>query len=304
MTTQMLERQVPPAAGAEASPPAGPRAAGSAAAPRKRWLDDRYLPPLFITLILLVAHWQYGVLESPWKTGLAIGVSIACEVALGWLFWRKVPHLASAYITGISVGILVRSPAFWPYALCSAISIVSKYALRYKGRHLWNPSNFGVSALLFLAPWAAASLGQQWGNTLWTMAVIWCLGFVIVLRVGRLHVSLTYVASFLLFSVLRHWLTGHPWLAEVAPITGPMYQLFTFFMVTDPKTTVKPKWAQCLVVFLVAAVEAGLRLLEVVHAPYYALFLVGPAALFIETVLTRGRAPGGGPAAGAVPQGS
>ena len=62
---------------------------------------------------------------------------------------------------------------------------------------------------------------------------------------------------------MRAAVTGHPWLAEVAPITGPMYQLFIFFMITDPKTTVRAKRAQCLVAFLVAAVEAVLRLLRV-----------------------------------------
>jgi Na+-translocating ferredoxin:NAD+ oxidoreductase RnfD subunit len=115
------------------------------------------------------------------------------------------------------------------------------------------------------------------------MVVIWVLGTVIVWRVGRLHISATYVASFLLFSLLRSALTGNPWLANVAPITGPMYQLFIFFMVTDPKTTVRSKSGQCLVVFLVALVETGLRLAEVVYAPFYALFIVGPAALLLDT---------------------
>lgn len=68
----------------------------------------------------------------------------------------------------------------------------------------------------------------------------------------------------------------------MAPITGPMYQLYVFFMITDPKTTVQAKWAQCVVVFLVALAEMILRLAEVVHAPFYALFLVGPAANLIE----------------------
>jgi Na+-translocating ferredoxin:NAD+ oxidoreductase RnfD subunit len=61
-----------------------------------------------------------------------------------------------------------------------------------------------------------------------------------------------------------------------------MYQLFIFFMITDPKTTVQTKWGQCVVVFLVALVEMVLRLNESVYAPLYALFLVGPAANLIE----------------------
>ena len=149
---------------------------------------------------------------------------------------------------------------------------------RYKGRHLWNPSNFGLSAVLFLAPATVSLLSIQWGNNIWPMVVIWTLGSVIVWRVGRLHISAAYVASFLLLSYVQSVVTGNPWLAIVAPITGPMYQLFIFFMVTDPKTTVHSKRGQVLVVFCVALMEMLLRLNEVVYAPFYALFLVGPAS--------------------------
>ena len=250
---------------------------------RRFSFDNRFLGPILITGILIAAHLSFGILEGYSRTGLAIAVAIAAELLLGRLTYGRFPHLASAYITGISVGILVRSPFLWAYALASLISIVSKYVLRYKGRHLWNPSNFGVSAELFLAPATVSLLSIQWGNTLWPMVVIWILGSVIVWRVGRLHISATYVASFLLLSIVRSGITGTPWLASVAPITGPMYQLFIFFMVTDPKTTVRSKSGQCVVVFLVALVETILRLAEVVYAPFYALFLVGPAALLFET---------------------
>jgi len=243
---------------------------------------SRYYPPLFITAILISAHLSFGILEGYSRTGIAIAVAILAEIVMGRLTYGRWPHPASAYITGISVGILVRSPYLWAYALCSLASIATKYVLRYKDRHLWNPSNFGVSALLFLAPASASVLSIQWGNVIWPMVVIWLLGAVIVSRAGRAHISATYVASFLLFSFVQSAVTGKPLLSIVAPITGPMYQLFIFFMVTDPKTTVRTKTGQCVVVFLVAFVEMILRLNEIVYAPFYALFLVGPAALLID----------------------
>ena len=69
-----------------------------------------------------------------------------------------------------------------------------------------------------------------------------------------------------------------------------MYQLFIFFMVTDPKTTVRPSGRSALVAFLVAAVEAVFRLMQFVYAPFYALFLVGPIANLIEIGSTKRRA--------------
>lgn len=253
-------------------------------------IDNRYIAPAFITCILLGGHLSFGILESYQKTLLAIVTSIAMEVVLGRIFFRKWLHPASAYITGISVGILVRSPAFWPYALCSAISITSKYVLRVKDRHIWNPSNFGISVMLFLAAETVATLSIQWGNYLWPMVVIWALGSAIIWRLHRFHITGVYVASFVVFAFLRSLMTGSPWQSELAPITGPMYQLFIFFMITDPKTTVRSKRGQCVVVFLVALLEMVLRLRQIVYAPFYALFIVGPAAMLIEIWLDTRRA--------------
>jgi enediyne biosynthesis protein E5 len=245
-------------------------------------LENRFVPPIFITLVLIVGHLSFGMLESYQKTFVAIAVSIAAEIILGRIFLGKWPHLASSYITGISVGILLRSPAFWPYALCSLISITSKYVLRFKGRHLWNPSNFGISVLLFASSDIVASLSIQWGNFLLPMLVIWALGAAIIWRLRRFNITGTYVASFLMFALIRSWMTGSPWQSEIAPITGPEYQLFVFFMITDPKTTVRNRRGQCIVAFSVAMVEMILRLHQVIYAPFYALFMVGPTALLID----------------------
>ena len=245
-------------------------------------VENRYLAPLLITSILIAGQFSFGVLESFSRTATAIAVAMLFEIVLGRLLYGKIPHLASAYISGISVGILLRSPEFWPYAVCSAAAITSKYAIRWKGRHLWNPSNLSICAMLLLAPEYVAALSVQWGNNLWPIAIVWILGTAIVYRVGRAHITLTYVISFLEFAFLRAQINGHPFLAEAAPITGPMYQLFIFFMITDPKTTVRSKRGQCIVVFLVALVEMILRLNESIYAPFYALALVGPASMAIE----------------------
>jgi Na+-translocating ferredoxin:NAD+ oxidoreductase RnfD subunit len=146
-----------------------------------------------------------------------------------------------------------------------------------------------VSVVLFLAPETVSLLSIQWGNNIWPMAIIWTLGFAIVYRVGKLHISASYVLAFVVFGLLRAAITGNPWQAALAPITGPMYQLFIFFMVTDPKTTVATRRGQVIVVVLVAFVEMLLRLNEVIYAPFYALFIVGPSALLVESWWRRRR---------------
>ena len=254
---------------------------------RRFQFDKRYLAPILVTMVLVAGQVSFGFLESWSRTMLAIVTAILVEMLLGRVFFGRWPHLASAYVSGISVGMLVRSPEFWPYALCAALSIMSKYVIRVDGRHIFNPSNFGIVAMLLLAADAVAGLSVQWGNNMLPMVVVWCFGAAIIASVGRFHITVTYVLSFVFFSILRAAVTGHPWLSEVAPLTGPMYQLFIFFMITDPKTTVQPKWGQYLVAFLVAALEAVFRLMQFVYAPFYALFLVGPVANLIEIAMAR-----------------
>jgi Na+-translocating ferredoxin:NAD+ oxidoreductase RnfD subunit len=244
--------------------------------------DRRLTAPLLITLVLAGAQWSFGMLRGYEAVALAVGSAILTELATRRLLTGQPAQLASAYVSGISIAILVRSPALWPYALGAVISVLSKGVVRFRGRHLWNPTNLGVCALLFLAPFAVAPLSVQWGNNLWPMLVIWLVGLNALRIAKRAHVTVAYVVSFFFFALVRSLITDSAFLTEIAPITGPMYQLFAMFMITDPKTTVNSKPGAMVVAFLVALVEMLFRLAEVIYAPFYALFLVGPVALLVE----------------------
>ena len=257
-------------------------------------MDPRYPVSFLITLILVLGEARYGILGGYDRLVIALGVCVATELLLSRWLQGSVANVASAYITGISLALLIkpRADLLWPFALGGFLAIASKYVLRYRGRHLWNPSNFAISVLLLVAPASVAILSRQWGNDLATNAVIWCFGLLIVSRVRMLHVTLTYVACFVALAALRHWIVGGPLLAEIAPITGPMYQLFIFFMITDPKTTVSTVRGRIIVAATVAVAEAALRLAGDFHVaplsrlypapPILALAIVGPVANVID----------------------
>jgi hypothetical protein len=327
--------------------------------------DPRFQAPLLVTTILALGDAAFGILEShtspQWlmdltggrmtsysPTFMAIVATVVAETILGRFFWGKWPHLASGYISGISTGILIKSPELWPFVLCGLISITSKYVLRNSvsrgllllqlalvavagyfvvqpkalvpllgadqpntgivatqlllsalflilglcgtggTRHLWNPTNFGVSMMLFLAPASVASLSVQAGNNGWSVLVIWLLGGMIMYRLGLWHIPLTFIAAFVPLSVFRSFITGDPWETEVAPITSPMFQLYIFFMITDPKTIVRGKTKQIVVVLLVAVMETFLRLaFKDIYSLFHALFIVGPAANLAEIYFDR-----------------
>ena len=242
----------------------------------------QYVPPAFITLLLLIGQLSFGVLDSYLYVVVSIVAAVATEMILSRVLLGKWKSLSSAYISGISVGILIRSVSIWPYIITAVLSIMSKYILKYKGRHLWNPSNFGVSWMLFMAPLDVAGLSIQWGSNFLGLAVIWALGLAIVYRAKRFHVTVAYVISFVILAYVRSLIVGDTFLAEVSPLTGPMYQLFIFFMITDPGTSVSTRKGRIIVVILVALVEFVLRLNSFIYAPFYALFLVGPVAKYID----------------------
>ena len=242
----------------------------------------QYVPPAFITLLLLIGQLSFGVLDSYLYVVVSIVAAVATEMILSRVLLGKWKSLSSAYISGISVGILIRSTSVWPYIITAVLSIMSKYILKYKGRHLWNPSNFGVSWMLFMAPLDVAGLSIQWGSNFLGLAVIWALGLAIVYRAKRFHVTVAYVISFVILAYVRSLIVGDTFLAEVSPLTGPMYQLFIFFMITDPGTSVSTRKGRIIVVILVALVEFVLRLNSFIYAPFYALFLVGPVAKYID----------------------
>lgn len=257
-------------------------------------IDPRYLIAFLITLVLVAAQLRYHMLGSYDRLVMALGVCLATEALLSWFDRGKVVNLLSAYISGISLTLLLKPQggALWPFVLGGFIAIASKYVLRYRGNHLWNPTNFAVSALLLAAPGHVSVLSHQFGNDVTTNMVIWIFGLIIAARVGVLHITLTYVASFLLLNSVRALALGMPVLPEIAPITGPMYQLFIFFMITDPRTVVRGRQRQIVVAVLIAVMETLIRFASDRGWPlptgfnaapaFFALATVGPVAKWLD----------------------
>ena len=263
-------------------------------------IDPRYLIAFLITLVLVAAQLRYHMLGSYDRLVLTLAVCTATEALLSWFDRGKVVNLLSAYISGISLTLLLKPQggALWPFALGGFLAISSKYVLQYRGNHLWNPTNFAISALLLAAPDRVSILSHQFGNDLTTNLVIWMFGLIIAARVGVVHITLTYAASFLLLNGARAAAFGQPMLPELAPITCPMYQLFVFFMITDPRAVVRGRWRQMVVAVLIALMETLIRFASdegwslptaLNAAPaILALAIVGPVAKWLD--LRRSRA--------------
>lgn len=271
---------------------------------RARRVDPRYLIAFLITLVLVAAQLRYQVVGGYSRLAVALLTCMATEALLSWFDRGKIVNLQSAYISGISLTLLIKPQGgvLWPFVLGGFLAIASKYVLRYRGNHLWNPTNFAIVLLLLAAPARISVLSHQWGNDLATNLVIWSFGLVIAARVGVLHITLTYVASFLVLNTLRAVALGQPVFPELAPITGPMYQLFIFFMITDPRTVMRQRRQQIIVAIIIALTESLIRFASDQAWPLpiafnaapalVALWLVGPVAKWIDLRRTAPPTPG------------
>lgn len=264
---------------------------------RWAWLrptETRWLPIVLGTITLAVFQYLYGMLGSWLVLPAAIGGCIVTDIVLSLATRGRFPGLQSAYMSGVSLSLLLRPQAdlVWPFLVGAVLTIASKYVLTYRGRHLWCPTALAIGLMLLVAPESVAVLSHQWGNHLTTNLVIWAFGFYVAWRARIFHITITYVLAFVAFAVVRSTIVGLPVLPEIAPITGPMYQLAVFFLITDPKTNVSTRRGRMIVAVLIALAEAVIRTMAdvgvAVASPLYpdpvlfALIIVGPIARWID----------------------
>jgi Na+-translocating ferredoxin:NAD+ oxidoreductase RnfD subunit len=261
-----------------------------------RGLNAKHLVTFLNTLILVLAEWQFGGLGGYDRLAVSLGACIATEIGLSLLVLGRMPvSYLSPYISGVSLSLLLKPQygLLWPFAIGGLVAISSKYVLRYRGGHLWNPTNLSISLLLLLAAPVLTKLTHEWGNSLVANLIIWSVGLIVVHRARLLHVTVTYALSFVALAGLRAAASSDlRFLTELAPLTGPMYQLFVFFMITDPPTVVSKRRGRILVAFLIALCEAVIRtgldlevawLAPLAPAPaLFALAIVGPLAKVID----------------------
>ncbi|HEX2153812.1 MAG TPA: hypothetical protein VHL52_07530 [Acidimicrobiia bacterium] len=178
--------------------------------------------------------------------------------ATGQLVWP-----ASGMLTGSGVALILRlvemSPGeYWTwngwyiYALVAGVSVLSKHAVRWRGSHLFNPSNVGlVGAFLIFGSDLIEPLDFWWapldGWMAFAYVVILVGGVLITRRLALLEMAVAFwVVLATGLGILAS--TGHcmiaAWSAEPVcdtafwwtVVTSPEVLIFQLFMITDPKT--------------------------------------------------------------------
>jgi hypothetical protein len=236
-----------------------------------KFSDPRlHLAAVIITLQVL-GQTAFGFNVSIAQILVAIGTCGVLEVGIAFFRQHVIMWPASALLTGNGVAFILRVPGTqhgdwwslhggWIFAATAAVSLLSKHLIRWRGRHLFNPSNFGlVLCFLVLGERRAEPLDFWWGPmSPWlalAIALIVIGGLTILSRLRLLVIAggfwLAFAAGIGLLAVSGHAMTARWHLGPISGwsfwwllVTSPEILIFLFFMITDPMTIPKGRVAR------------------------------------------------------------
>jgi Na+-transporting NADH:ubiquinone oxidoreductase subunit NqrB len=226
------------------------------------------------------------------QTPANIAVVIASALATQWLCTHTISGQSfdplSPLITGFSLCLLLRASSPTVLAISAALAIASKFVLRLDGKHIFNPANFAISVLLLTdMAWISPA---QWGSRTWTAFLFVCLACLVLSRAKRTDIAITFLGTYVAILLGRALYLGDPLAIPLKQIQSGALLLFTFFMITDPKTTPDRRSARMLFAVLVAAVGAWLQFVHFMpQALMYALFFASPLVPVLDRLLPRDR---------------
>jgi Na+-transporting NADH:ubiquinone oxidoreductase subunit NqrB len=212
--------------------------------------------PRFFQIAALAGLLAYGMAfrgfdVGPIRVALILGAAIASQYACTRIFRLPSFDPKSALISGLSLCLLLRAGDPRLAVLAAALAVTSKFLLRWNGKHVFNPTNFAIAALLLWTDGAWVSPGQ-WGSAAFFAFLIACAGILVVTRAERADVTAAFLAAWLLLLFGRSLWLGEPMAIPVHRLESGALLLFAFFMISDPRTTPDSRSGRILFAALVA----------------------------------------------------
>lgn len=201
-----------------------------------RLRDPRLLQIAFHSSFLLLGIGLFEFSIPPLVPALVCATTCATQ----WAYTRLLKLPAAGYlsplITGLGTSLLLRSDVLWLPPLAGFLAISSKFLLRKAGRHLFNPTTFGLGVTLLLTAHAWCS-PSEWVENGAVLAWITIVGLAVVHRAFRSDVTLAFLFSWFALKAGRVLYLGQrPEVLLHQLGTGSLI-IFAFFMISDPKTT-------------------------------------------------------------------
>jgi Na+-transporting NADH:ubiquinone oxidoreductase subunit NqrB len=197
--------------------------------------------------------------------------------------------LPSALVTGLGMSLLLRVDHPLTMALAVMGAIASKFLLRLRGRHVFNPGNFGIVMALMLSGDAWVSPGQ-WGESGWYGLLFLGAGGLVLQKVGRWDTSAAFLGSYAVLEAGRNLWLGWTWDVWAHRLTSGSLLVFALFMITDPRTIPNSRTGRLIWAGAIALLTFILRnVFFLSTAPFWALFALAPLSLLLDWLLPAAR---------------
>jgi len=224
------------------------------------------LDPRYFQVIFQAAFLSFGIFFLHWNANwlhylISIGGCLIFQYSVDSIRSKKFLSLAtfdrwgfSVLISAMSLCLLLKTNHWYTTLLATFLTVTSKYIFKWGPRHVFNPSAFGIVATLFLTNDAWLSPGQWGSNTVIFFGVV-TLGVIVVTRVQKLDVSLAFLLTYVGLLFWRQvYVLGWPMDYFIHSISTGSLLLFTFFMISDPRTSPNHPVARILWAMTIAIV--------------------------------------------------
>ena len=225
-------------------------------------LDPRYFQVIFQAIFL-----SYGILFLHWNAdwqhySLSIGGCVLFQYAADSIKAKRFLKANefdrwgfSVLISAMSLCLLLKTNDWYVSLLAAFLTVASKYILRFNKKHIFNPSAFGIVATILLTKDAWLSPGQ-WGSNAVIFFGVVTFGTIVVTRVQKLDISLAFLLTFIGLLYWRQvYVLGWPMDHFIHSFSTGSLLLFTFFMISDPRTSPNHPVARIIWAVLIAAVS-------------------------------------------------
>ena len=255
------------------------------------WLQKPlFRDPRINQILFLGSFLIYGLFFLNWQPdlfryGITISVCLLTQLLFIFIYKKDLHSLKSALITSLGLCLLFRSNEMVIIALAAFLAIASKFTIQHKGKHFFNPANFGIVVAILLTGSGWISPGQ-WGSSYVLLGFFLITGINILLRVGRMDTGIVFLTIFaslqFCYQILYlNWPVDH----FFHQLSSGTLLLFSFFMITDPVTTPNAPKARIIWAIMVAVLAFALtRIFHVHTAPLWALFIISPLTVLFDKI--------------------
>lgn len=247
-------------------------------------LDPRLFQLSCLSVLLSIQYFYSDFHQNILNIILFVFFGISLEKILNILF-KENRGIKSGFITSMALSMLLRASTPYYMVLAIFIALISKRVLRFQKSHIFNPANFAICFMLFFFSkysWVAVGV---WDKSWLFLICFFILGLIVTSRVQRVDTSVTFLVSYLMIHGIRLLWLGDPLNLLIFRFNNLALIIFSFFMISDPKTTPINQKARILFSLLIAIIAFIYdAVLFERNGLFWALIIASPTSILLNKV--------------------